>query len=977
MKKLINLFSVMCIILVLFSCENELDNVIPLESISIPEETRVYVNDTVTLDVTFVPSNATNLNYTIEFSDAKVAKVTKDNRIVGVKQGSSNITVISEDGGYKAEGKLIVEVPSVPVTGIKVKPKSMDLTEGDEEKFEVIFEPVDATIQEYEVEIDDEDVVRVKGSKVIAKSEGEAVITFTSVDGGFTAELEVYVEKGNDDGNGDGDNGDPSATNLSAKGTANSYIVSKAGAYKFKPTRGNSAESVGAIASVELLWETFGTDVQPNVGDLISTVSYANGYITFNTNAVYKEGNALIAAKDASGTILWSWHIWFTDQPRDQIYNNNAGTMMDRNLGATSATKGDVGALGLLYQWGRKDPFLSGESIISSTPARSTLVSWSLPVSSDASIGTIAYTTSHPTTVIICNNTNGDWYYSGNSNTDNTRWQSEKTIYDPCPVGYRVPDGGDNGIWSTAFGILYFEAPYDNINKGFDFGYSSTQKYLINNEETCWYPASGMLGLNGLLSNVGVYGSSWSCTPSDLNTMCHLYISENDEIYSVIRSSPATAYSVRCLKEASTSGGDNTPTQLAKPALDLVIIGDDLTVTWKDVGNADYYAYTINDGDIATTKELSVIFNNLENGEYTVKVKACPVSDSQKFTESEFATIEATINALPDTWFTQTISTKEEYSYYRVDFTYNIEVLVSSVSYRHFLASESTEFSDAEIIQYLMPLSKDFVAALNESMSIDYSVDSFEPETEYEFVAYATAESGQTKLCRYRYTTTAMTARPAALEQFLGRWTITSEQTLEWVKSENDMYIPTFTNEPKTGSVTFEYDPYRHDQLFIYGLSEVGSENGSLPPALARYNEHDQTLEIITGSIMGQTNSGDFIIWGCALAGKTTGELYDFISLEIPAYTLAFDGDQIVTKERYEFTKAEAGLDYDLIANAVDLFIFDSYTGDLNGIMALKAFAGNITFKDKTTATPTQFNTSANRDKEVPSFIPVKSILRK
>ena len=137
---------------------------------------------------------------------------------------------------------------------------------------------------------------------------------------------------------------------------------------------------------------------------------------------------------------------------------------MDRNLGATSATPGSVGALGLFYQWGRKDPFLGSRSISSSTKAASTL-SWPSNVSSNSSDGTIAYATAHPTTFITCNSSNDDWYYTGSSSTDNTRWQSSKTIYDPCPPGWRVPDGGDNGIWSKAVGSSnYFSGyPYDFI----------------------------------------------------------------------------------------------------------------------------------------------------------------------------------------------------------------------------------------------------------------------------------------------------------------------------------------------------------------------------------------------------------------------------------------------------------------------------------------------------------------------------------
>ncbi len=339
-------------------------------------------------------------------------------------------------------------------------------------------------------------------------------------------------------------------SDMSTHGTANCYIVSNVGYYKFKTTKGNSAESVGTIASAEVIWETFGTATAPNVGDLISGVSYEDGYIVFKTGTTYKEGNALIAAKDVDGNILWSWHIWFTDKPRDQIYNNNAGTMMDRNLGATSATKGDVGALGLLYQWGRKDPFLGSSSISSSSnQAASTLESWPSPVSSDASTGTIGYAISNPTTFITYNSSNYDWYYTGDSYTDNTRWQSTKTIYDPCPVGYRVPDGRNSSIWATAFGGDFYPS-WDGTNKGFDFGGTEADKNYLTTEE-CWYPAAGYLNFaDGRQYSVGSSGYYWSCTPNEYyyyaDYLTFLYngiVSPSTNYYR------AVGYSVRCLEE--------------------------------------------------------------------------------------------------------------------------------------------------------------------------------------------------------------------------------------------------------------------------------------------------------------------------------------------------------------------------------------------------------------------------------------------
>ena len=331
-----------------------------------------------------------------------------------------------------------------------------------------------------------------------------------------------------------------SATDLSSSASANCYIISDAGLYKFKTVKGNSTTSVGSVASASILWETFGTDTAPEPSDLISEICCKEGYIAFQTADTFKEGNAVIAAKDGSGNILWSWHIWFTDQPQSHVYNNNAGTMMDRNLGATSATKGDVGALELLYQWGRKDPFLSSSSISDAIEAKST-ITWPSAVESDSSNGTIEYATANPTTYITYNNKNYDWYYTGDSSTDNTRWttsSSDKSIYDPCPAGWRVPDGGSNGIWSKAgFGTrTYYWA-----NGGMSF--------IISSPSTTWYPASGRRNGNvGGLGSVGSYGLYWSASPNSYYA-CGLDFAYYGSVDLSGKYCRAYGYSVRCLQE--------------------------------------------------------------------------------------------------------------------------------------------------------------------------------------------------------------------------------------------------------------------------------------------------------------------------------------------------------------------------------------------------------------------------------------------
>lgn len=327
---------------------------------------------------------------------------------------------------------------------------------------------------------------------------------------------------------------------LSANGTANSYIVSKSGTYKFRTVKGNSSESVGAVSSAEVLWETFGTDVTPNVGDLVKNISYKNGEVTFQTADTFKEGNAVIAAKDASGNILWSWHIWLTDQPEEQVYYNNAGTMMDRNLGATSATPGDVGALGLLYQWGRKDPFLGSSSISSSTRAKST-ITWPPVVASSSATGTVDYAILNPTTFVKGSNSSVamyDWHYASRDNTLWTTSDKTKSIYDPCPAGWRVPDGGSNGIWSKAG---FDDTTYDRTNRGISFSISSPS--------TTWYPASGCRNGNyGSFEDVGNYGYYWSASPSS-HFAYYLNFDLNGGVHPSYNDRRSSGYSVRCIQE--------------------------------------------------------------------------------------------------------------------------------------------------------------------------------------------------------------------------------------------------------------------------------------------------------------------------------------------------------------------------------------------------------------------------------------------
>ena len=330
------------------------------------------------------------------------------------------------------------------------------------------------------------------------------------------------------------------AENLSKEGTANSYIVSRPGVYSIAAVEGNSTKQLESAVMASVVWETFGTHEKPAKGDLIFAVKYDDGNVYFKTTDMFEEGNALIAVMDANGTILWSWHIWLTDKPKEQVYYNGAGVMMDRNLGATSATPGDPGTMGLSYQWGRKDP-LMGKLTTDMYDASESTYLWPAEIWPDSNKGTIEYTISHPTTIFSWGNY-GDWLYSETTKLDNTRWQSEKTIYDPCPAGWRIPDGGSDGVFAKALGSTEGRHNPNVLN------FSG----ILGDDSVIYYPVPGCDINNGNYSNCYIWTTTSYHNHSEnqgVNTLRieygyeYAYLYTNDYMYRCDRNY------VRCQKE--------------------------------------------------------------------------------------------------------------------------------------------------------------------------------------------------------------------------------------------------------------------------------------------------------------------------------------------------------------------------------------------------------------------------------------------
>lgn len=321
---------------------------------------------------------------------------------------------------------------------------------------------------------------------------------------------------------------------------ANCYILYAADAdkaVKIKAVKGSSSTPVGTIASVEILWETNNTSSAVASNAIVADVDYSadSQYIFIKTPASFTPGNALIAARNAVGDIIWSWHIWMPNSTVNDVAATGfcgAGYIQDRNLGAltTTALAGDADPLsiGLYYQWGRKDPFPGHHSF--GTDAAAALSAGSTSITKHGVAATPDYAVAHPTEYIHVSESEIDWTTSHPSDLwDNS---GDKTIYDPCPAGYRVPLRDDTKpMWSGS-------------NTSWDF--SNDTKYVYNSAFA--FPLSGYIDCYG-----GSYYKSkvrafvWSATSKDDNS-AYCLLNYGATVANVSFQKPK-AGSVRCVTE--------------------------------------------------------------------------------------------------------------------------------------------------------------------------------------------------------------------------------------------------------------------------------------------------------------------------------------------------------------------------------------------------------------------------------------------
>lgn len=139
--------------------------------------------------------------------------------------------------------------------------------------------------------------------------------------------------------------------------------------------------------------------------------------------------------------------MWVSEAADINWTNATAGdfVMMDRNLGAVALKFKDQNSYGYFYQWGRKDPFPRPVPLERAAKYKHPGVELTKTAAATEEFGTVGYAIANPDTRLLDAATwmkvgtmpEGIW---GNPTGNNEGGKGVKTIYDPCPEGYRVAD---------------------------------------------------------------------------------------------------------------------------------------------------------------------------------------------------------------------------------------------------------------------------------------------------------------------------------------------------------------------------------------------------------------------------------------------------------------------------------------------------------------------------------------------------------
>ncbi|HEY9060313.1 MAG TPA: S8 family serine peptidase [Pseudobacteroides sp.] len=150
------------------------------------------VGESQLLTAKVTPENAANKKVIWSSTNTNIATVDENGCIHGVSKGYVIITAKSEEGGFTAECQVKV---TAPVTAISLDKTLLQINQGESYTFTPSILPDNADNKDILWSSSDSNIVSVgQSGKITGVTEGEAVITATTVDGNFTASCTIKVQ---------------------------------------------------------------------------------------------------------------------------------------------------------------------------------------------------------------------------------------------------------------------------------------------------------------------------------------------------------------------------------------------------------------------------------------------------------------------------------------------------------------------------------------------------------------------------------------------------------------------------------------------------------------------------------------------------------------------------------------------------------------------------------------------------------------
>lgn len=315
---------------------------------------------------------------------------------------------------------------------------------------------------------------------VIANMQGNIGMMISHSDGSVSAE-NYFVDMDGD--KTVGHNAAKRYEALDVEENANCYIIDKAGDYCFKlRDAAGGRRWTGEGCSMEIIWSDFAKDFI-NEPEIIGDMVFFEAAMSKD-----KQGNAGMALKNSDGKILWSWHLWLTDQTDFRTIEQ--GRLLNIPLGSITSSRdfqyGDH-YHALLYQYGRKDPFPN------QSPESDFLAITDEGLNAfdnSGGFGTFYRRDFHQgifdeSCPMVAVETDNGWF----SDTPNIKWNTDDwdEVNDPCPPGFSVPYGDVVWKYMTGLDRHYAAGPGLIIED-----LPAVEKYnngLLNIEEDYWFPA--------------------------------------------------------------------------------------------------------------------------------------------------------------------------------------------------------------------------------------------------------------------------------------------------------------------------------------------------------------------------------------------------------------------------------------------------------------------------------------------------------